>query len=168
MNYSFICSNIAESTAYMCSNIPASPAYGVYISQLIRYAMASSNYSEFLKRHLHLRNRLLDQGYKEIRLIRSLKKFIFRYQDLVEIYSVSAEKIIVFDIYFAELGADLTTVLPLLFKYCCKYCYSDSRETLSRNERGRFGALKSDSTHHFFRNACTKSGSLRFSQFSGS
>jgi hypothetical protein len=28
---------------------------------------------------------------------------------------------------------------------------------LSRNERGGFGALKSDSTHHFFRNACTKS-----------
>jgi hypothetical protein len=28
-----------------------------------------------------------------------------------------------------------------------------------------FGALKSDSTHHFFRNACTKSGSLRFSVF---
>jgi hypothetical protein len=26
--------------------------------------------------------------------------------------------------------------------------------------------LKYDSTHHFFRNACTKSGSLRFSQFS--
>ena len=62
----------------MCSNIPASPAYGVYISQLIRYARASSNYSDFLKRHL----------------IRSLKKFIFRYQDLVEIYSVSAETMI--------------------------------------------------------------------------
>ena len=54
----------------------------------------SSNYSDFLKHHLHLRNRLLDQGYKKIRLIRSLKKFIFRYQYLVEIYSVSAEKII--------------------------------------------------------------------------
>ena len=38
---------------------------------------------------------------------------------------------------------------------------------LNRNENGRFGALKSDSTHHFFRNASTKSGSLRFSQFSG-
>ena len=47
-----------------------------------------------LKRHRHLRNKLLDQGYKKIRLIRSLRKFIFRYQDLVEIYSVSAEKII--------------------------------------------------------------------------
>ena len=78
----------------MCSNIPASPAYGVYISQLIRCARASSNYSDFLKRHLDLSNRLMDQGYKKIRLIRSLKKFIFRYQDLVEIYSVSAEKII--------------------------------------------------------------------------
>jgi hypothetical protein len=40
----------------MCSNIPASLAYGVYISQLIRYARTSSNYSDFLKRHLHLRN----------------------------------------------------------------------------------------------------------------
>jgi hypothetical protein len=38
---------------------------------------------------------------------------------------------------------------------------------LSRNERWRFGALKSDSTRHFFRNACTKSRSLPFSQFSG-
>jgi hypothetical protein len=78
----------------MCSNIPASPAYGVYISQLNRYARASSNYSDFLTRHLYLRNRLLDQGYKTIRLIRSLKKFMFRYQDLFEINSVSAETII--------------------------------------------------------------------------
>ena len=78
----------------MCSNIPASPAYGIYISQFIRYARASSNYSDFLKRHFYLRNRLLDQGYTQIRLIRSLKKFIFRYHDLVEKYSVSAETII--------------------------------------------------------------------------
>ena len=69
-------------------HLQASTAYGVYISQLIPYARASSNYSDFLKRHLYLRNRLLNQGYENIRLIRSLKKFIFRYQDLVEIYSV--------------------------------------------------------------------------------
>jgi hypothetical protein len=34
----------------------------------------------------------------------------------------------VFDIYFTEFGAALTTVLPVLFKYCYKYCYSDSRK----------------------------------------
>ena len=78
----------------MCSNIAASPAYGAYISQLIRYARVSSNYSDFLKRHLYLRNWLLDHGYTHIRLFRSLKKFIFRYQDLVEKYTVSAEMII--------------------------------------------------------------------------
>ena len=52
------------------------------------------HYSDFLKRHLHLRNRLLDQDYEKIRFFRSLKKFIFRYQDRVEIFSVSAETII--------------------------------------------------------------------------
>ena len=57
----------------MCSNIPASLAYVVYISQLIRYARASSYYSDFLKRHLHLRNRLLDQGYRTFALFDLLK-----------------------------------------------------------------------------------------------
>jgi hypothetical protein len=41
--------------------------------------------------------------------------------------------------------------------------YEWQPEPLNRNESGGFGALKSDSTHHFFRNACTKTGSLRFS-----
>jgi hypothetical protein len=78
----------------VCSSVLASPACGVCVSRLIRCAGASGGCSDFLKRHLHLRNRLLDRGYRNIRLIRSLKKFIFRYQDLVAIYSVSAEKII--------------------------------------------------------------------------
>ena len=57
-------------------------------------ARASSNYFNFLKRHLYLRNRILDQGYYKIRLIRSRKMSIFRYQDLVEKYSISALTII--------------------------------------------------------------------------
>ena len=32
------------------------------------------------------------------------------------------------DIYFTEFGAALTTVVPVLFKYCYKYCHSDSRK----------------------------------------
>ena len=39
---------------FICSNIPQSPAYGVYISQLIRYARASTFYQDFLIRcHLN-------------------------------------------------------------------------------------------------------------------
>ena len=33
----------------------------------------------------------------------------------------------VFDIFFTEYRTALTTSLPILFQYCYKYCYSDSR-----------------------------------------
>ena len=77
----------------MCSNIPASPAYDVYFSQLIRYARASSNYSDFLKRHLYLRNRLLDQAIKDSIYSISLKVYVPIPRSCQK-YSVSAETII--------------------------------------------------------------------------
>ena len=43
------------------SNIPAAPAYGVYISQLIRYSGACGSYQYFLHRGLLLTRRLLNQ-----------------------------------------------------------------------------------------------------------
>ncbi len=44
---------------YLCSNMPTSPAYDVYISQLIRYTRACTNYSDFLERHKHPHTRFL-------------------------------------------------------------------------------------------------------------
>jgi hypothetical protein len=82
------------------------------------------------------------QGYAKIYLLTSLSLYIFTICKSIVYYRLCRD-----GIYF-----DNILVPP---------------EPLSRNESGRFGALKSDSTHHFFRNACTKSGSLRFSQFSG-
>ena len=35
---------------FLCSNIPQSPAYGVFVSQLFRYARASSMYEDFIMR----------------------------------------------------------------------------------------------------------------------
>ena len=35
---------------FLCSNIPAAPAYGVYISHLIRYSRACISYQDFLDR----------------------------------------------------------------------------------------------------------------------
>ena len=60
---------------YLCSNIPSSHAYGVYISQLIRYARAGTNYSDFHEHHKYLCNILLNQEYEEMRLKRSLTKY---------------------------------------------------------------------------------------------
>ena len=48
---------------FLSRNIPSSPAYGVFISQLIRYARACSSYGCFILRGLRLSNKLLEQGY---------------------------------------------------------------------------------------------------------
>ena len=49
---------------FMSTNIPSAPAYGVYASQLVRYAHCCSSYSDFLIYHRALVKRLLSQGYK--------------------------------------------------------------------------------------------------------
>ena len=58
---------------FLSSNIPTSPAYGVFISQLIRYAWARSRYGCFILRATRLSNKLLEQGYVKERLTSSLR-----------------------------------------------------------------------------------------------
>ena len=71
---------------FMSSNIPSAPAYGVYASQLVRYARCCSSYSEFLICHRALVKRLLSQGYKVNHLSNTFKKFYGRHTDLVGQY----------------------------------------------------------------------------------
>ena len=73
---------------FLSSNIPSSPAYGVFISQLIRYARACSSCECFILRAKRLANKLLTQGYTTERLKSSFKKFYGRYGDLVKHYNV--------------------------------------------------------------------------------
>jgi len=44
---------------FICSNIPTAPAYGVYISQVIRYTRACGSYHDFLDTRLLLTMKLL-------------------------------------------------------------------------------------------------------------
>ena len=74
---------------FLSSNIPTSPAYGVFISQPLRYARACSSYWCFNLRATRLSNKLLEQGYVQERLKSSLRKFNGRYGDLVKQYDVS-------------------------------------------------------------------------------
>ena len=69
---------------FMCSNIPESPTYGVFISQLIRYARFSSIYSNFLDRCTQLVRKLTNQGFLLPILKKSLKKFYGRHNDLIK------------------------------------------------------------------------------------
>ena len=59
---------------YLDSNIPRNPAYGVYISQLVRYARICSRKDDFIYRHWRLSLKLR-QGYKYQQLMKSFHKF---------------------------------------------------------------------------------------------
>ena len=74
-------------------------------------------------------------------------------------------------VFLTFTSLNLVLLWQLFYLFCSSIVINTvivtAPEPLSRTESGRFDALKSDSTHHFFRNVCTKSGSLLFSQFSG-
>jgi hypothetical protein len=53
---------------FICSNIPAAPAYGVYISQMIRYSRACGSYQDFLDRGLLLTRKLTNQWFLLVKL----------------------------------------------------------------------------------------------------
>ena len=78
---------------FLSSNIPSSPAYGVFISQLKRYARACSSYECFILRAARLSSKLLGQGYVMQRLKSSLRKFYGRYGDLIKHYEVSLSQL---------------------------------------------------------------------------
>ena len=50
--------------AFLDGNVPRSTSYGVYISQLIRFARASSYVVDFNTRNKLLTQKLLKQGYQ--------------------------------------------------------------------------------------------------------
>ena len=79
---------------FLSSNIPSSPAYGVFISQIIRYARACSSYECFILRARWLSSKLLKQGYLVERLKSSFRKFYGRYGDLIQQYEVSLSRML--------------------------------------------------------------------------
>ena len=79
---------------FLDSNIPAAPAYGVYVSQLIRYARACSMYTSFLSRALLLTSKLLKQGYLQPRLMATCKKFYGRHYSLIAKYNITVSQLI--------------------------------------------------------------------------
>ena len=64
-------------------DVPRSTSYGFYISQLIRFARASSCVADFNTRNKLLTQKLLKQGYQYHKLRETFFKFYRRYYDLI-------------------------------------------------------------------------------------
>ena len=55
---------ILKNFPFLDGDVPRSPSYGLYISQLIRFARVCSNVDDFNNRNLFLTAELSKQGYR--------------------------------------------------------------------------------------------------------
>ena len=72
---------------FLCSNIPSKPAYGVYISQLVRIGRICSDYPSFASRHFKLTERLIHQGFRYSDLCKAFRNFAKRHGHILTLYA---------------------------------------------------------------------------------
>ena len=69
---------------FLNGDVPRSPSYGVYISQLIRFARVCSNGGDFNNRNLFLTAKLLKQGYRYHKIRKALSIFYHKHLELID------------------------------------------------------------------------------------
>ena len=79
---------------FLDGDVPRRTSYGVYISQLIRFARASSNLNDFNYRNKALTAKLLRQGYRYFKLRKAFSEFYHRHSALLEKYSFSLKTLL--------------------------------------------------------------------------
>ena len=73
---------------FLDGDVPRSPSYGVYMSQLIRFARVCSNVYDFNNRNLFLTAKLLKQGYRYHKLLKAFSKFYHGHSELIVKYNI--------------------------------------------------------------------------------
>ena len=79
---------------FLEGDVPRSTSFGVYISELIRFARASSNVADFNTRNKLLTQKLLKQGYWYHKLRKTFSKFYKRYFNLISKFQVGLESLL--------------------------------------------------------------------------
>ena len=92
---------------FLDSDVPKRPSYGVYISQLIRFARASSHVTDFNNRNKFSTAKLLKQGYRYHKLCKAFSKFYRRHFELIDKYHVGLKKLMQQGICNPEFYVDL-------------------------------------------------------------
>ena len=79
---------------FLDGDVPIAPSYGVYISQLVRFARISSSVSDFNERNLFITEKLLHQGYRYHKLLKTFTKFYYRYESLLKKYNCTCRSLV--------------------------------------------------------------------------
>ena len=73
---------------FLDGDVPRSTSYGVYISQLIRFALVSSHVDDLNTRNKVLTAKLLRQGYRYYKARKAFSKLYRRHFDILSKYNV--------------------------------------------------------------------------------
>ena len=92
---------------FLDGDVPRRTSYGVYISQLLRFARASSNLNDFNYCNKALTTKLLRQGYRYFKLHKVFLKFYCRHSALLEKYNVSLTTLLQQGVSEPEFYGDL-------------------------------------------------------------
>ena len=92
---------------FLDGDVPRSTSYGVYISQLIRFARVSSHVADFNARNKSLTAKLLQQGYRHHKLRKTFSKFYRRHYELVSKFNVGLKTLLHQGLSEPEFNGDL-------------------------------------------------------------
>ena len=68
---------------WLSGDVPRLPSYGVFISQLIRFARCCTSVSDFNSKYLQITSKLLTQGYRYRKLRKTFGKLFRSYSELL-------------------------------------------------------------------------------------
>ena len=92
---------------FLDGDVPRFTFYGVYISQLIRFARASSHVADFITRNKLLTLKLLKQGYRYYTFCKTFSKFYARYYDLISKFQIGLKSLLRQGLSAPEFYGDL-------------------------------------------------------------
>ena len=73
---------------WLSGNVPRLPSYGIYISQLVRFARCCTSVLDFHSKNLQITSKLLTKGYRYHKLRKTFGKFLRSYSKLLSKYFV--------------------------------------------------------------------------------
>ena len=79
---------------FLDGDVPRRASYGVYISQLIRFARVCNHVTDFNARNKCLTAKLLQQGYRYHKLRKTFSKFYRRHYELISKYNVGLKTLL--------------------------------------------------------------------------
>ena len=80
--------NKRDDFPFLDGDVPRRASYGVYISQLIRFARVCNHVTDFNARNKCLTAKLLQQGYRYHKFRKTFSQFYRRHYELISKYNV--------------------------------------------------------------------------------